>query len=265
MNRARSTTVRSVCQAFCYFGLLPACLVLAGRAAAQTAQLLKDINTQLMPNPSSKAGSFVQLGAKTIFVATRSDVGTELWISDGSSKGTTLLKDIRPGSIGSGPSGLLRCSSQVFFTANDGKNGQELWKTDGTRQGTLLVRNIAPGVKSTAFMGMVRLGKIIVFLARDQTTLSLWRSDGTTQGTQKINSAIGFRISGGGMLVAGPNAYFCSGGILWKSDGTRSGTLAILSGVALWRLMPFGNLLLFTASGTTGHSLWLTDGTKAGT
>lgn len=62
--------------------------------------------------------------------------GIELWKSDGTEAGTGLLKDITPGSDGSGPAEFTRLDEGLFFVARD-----ELWVTDGTEEGTVLVNN----------------------------------------------------------------------------------------------------------------------------
>ena len=52
-----------------------------------------------------------------------------------------LVKDIRPGSYGSGPGGLIAHNGYVFFTADTTKTGNnsKLWRTDGTSEGTILL------------------------------------------------------------------------------------------------------------------------------
>src|SRR5262245_32660406 len=56
--------------------------------------------------------------------STGSDVGRELFRSDGTSSGTKLVKDIRPGDDGSGikplDDDLDLFRGKFFFTANDG-------------------------------------------------------------------------------------------------------------------------------------------------
>ena len=42
-----------------------------------------------------------------------------------------LVKDIRPGAIGSEPFNLTNVNGRGFFFANDGIHGTELWKSDG--------------------------------------------------------------------------------------------------------------------------------------
>ena len=64
-------------------------------------------------------------------------------MTDGTAAGTGLVRDIRPGTGSSGPSGLVMLSQEdgsAIFTATDGVNGREIWVTDGTEAGTRLVR-----------------------------------------------------------------------------------------------------------------------------
>jgi hypothetical protein len=39
-----------------------------------------------------------------------------------------LVKDIRPGPIGSNPKRLTKALGTLFFTADNGTNGAELWR-----------------------------------------------------------------------------------------------------------------------------------------
>ncbi len=82
--------------------------------------------------------------------------GQELWITDGTSDGTVMVKDIYPGntsglgSFGGLPQFLsIPGSTQAFFVADDGTNGEELWYTDGTSIGTVMVDDIKPGSASS--------------------------------------------------------------------------------------------------------------------
>ncbi|NBD13231.1 ELWxxDGT repeat protein [Corallococcus silvisoli] len=76
--------------------------------------------------------------------------GGELWKSDGTLVGTRLVKDVRPGPLGSLPSGLTAMDGQLYFAADDGVHGRELWRSDGTAQGTVLVQDLEPGPEGSA-------------------------------------------------------------------------------------------------------------------
>ncbi|BAO55822.1 T9SS type A sorting domain-containing protein [Nonlabens marinus] len=65
------------------------------------------------------------------------DVSREPWISDGTATGTSLLKDINPGTGSSSPFNVFQFNNELYFTANDGDS--ELWKTDLTEAGTVKV------------------------------------------------------------------------------------------------------------------------------
>lgn len=77
----------------------------------------------------------------TLFFAATSASGTELWKSDGTSAGTVLVKDIRPGGS-SDPNYLTNVAGILFFAADDGTNGVELWRSDGSSAGTQLAADI---------------------------------------------------------------------------------------------------------------------------
>ena len=86
-------------------------------------------------------------GRRIYFTANDGKHGLELWKSDGTNKGTKLVKDINPSSAreASDIGNLVALRKRLYFTANDGKHGLELWKSDGTRSGTTLVKDINPG------------------------------------------------------------------------------------------------------------------------
>src|SRR3954464_8826918 len=70
--------------------------------------------------------------------------GDELWISDGTTNGTHLLKNIFPGSGSSSPRNFTQLGNYLLFTAT-GPNGLEPWRTDGTEEGTIEVKDVRPG------------------------------------------------------------------------------------------------------------------------
>ena len=55
---------------------------------------VKDINPG---GNGSFPGQFMPMGNKVVFRATTAATGTELWVTDGTPGGATLLKDIQPG------------------------------------------------------------------------------------------------------------------------------------------------------------------------
>ena len=87
-------------------------------------------------------------GNKFFFLAATTAAGDELWVSDGTLPGTTMVKDINAGAgDGIDPTksvSFLYTSTTFYFAATDGINGDELWKTDGTDPGTSMVADINP-------------------------------------------------------------------------------------------------------------------------
>ncbi len=100
--------------------------------------------------------------------------GMELWKSDGTGAGTSIVKDINPENPNSFPDPFssgkdaiqysnksvylganfnlpnldtrsIIYNNTLYFNADDGINGSELWKSDGTQEGTVLVKNTATG------------------------------------------------------------------------------------------------------------------------
>lgn len=109
-------------------------------------------------------------GERLFFVANDGLHGDELWCSDGTPAGTAMVRDIRPGLIGSAPVNLRAVGGKVFFQANDGVSGEELWVTDGTPAGTQLVADIVPGSGGSAPSQLVLAGNNLFFNAVTQET-----------------------------------------------------------------------------------------------
>lgn len=76
-------------------------------------------------------GSIRSLNSHLVFDADDCGHGLELWGSDGTTKGTFLLRDIHPGRADSTPDDLMRYRNMILFAAEDHAHGNELWKTDG--------------------------------------------------------------------------------------------------------------------------------------
>ncbi len=62
------------------------------------------------------------------FAGTDKKHGEELWRSNGTRKGTKLVRDIRRGPRGSSPLNLTAVGKSLFFTAKDKSARQELWR-----------------------------------------------------------------------------------------------------------------------------------------
>ena len=178
------------------------------------------------------------LGQELFFAAPDGTHGNELWKSDGTTVGTTLVKDITPGAADSYlERNFTAAGPYLFFTADDGTHGRELWRTDGTAQGTVLVMDINPGSANSSPGEMVALGHQVVFGADDGVHGNeLWISDGTLGGTRMLHDI--FPGSSGSLryykmfAIGSRFAYFPAddgrhGSELWRTDGTAAGTTLV--------------------------------------
>ena len=108
-------------------------LVAASAQAAVGPYYVLDIDPGVS---SSNPFDLVDVNGIVYFAADDGTHGTELWKSDGTMLGTTMVKDINP-SGNSSPRFLTAVGSTLYFRATDGLNGFELWKSNGTAAGTV--------------------------------------------------------------------------------------------------------------------------------
>ena len=213
--------------------------------------------------------------------------GYEPWITDGTSSGTFLLKDINP----SGDSNTVWHNSDqsgnIFFSADNGSIGEELWVTDGTEAGTRLVADInqtTPDASSSPG-GFFQVGGKTLFFADDGINgLELWTTDGTEQGTNlflDLNPGAGDGVDGTdfGQIIDGRALFIGNDGQtgfeIWATDGTVAGTELVkdINSTAIGASMSYSDIqqdfrggFLFSADdGVNGEELWVSDGTSSGT
>ncbi len=233
------------------------------------------------PQGESTPRFFTAMGEKVYFSATTEADGYELWVTDGTSDGTYMVKNINPwpgGSLDVGPYYLTVFQGMLYFSADDVTHGRELWKSDGTEAGTSMVIDINPDDSSDPYR-FVEMNGELYFVADDSSGNALWKTDGTEAGTERISNV----NVGGNLVLVGDTLFFYGyeppfyDRELWKSDGTTAGTVLVKdinegdfsSGPE--QLTAVNNTLFFTArdgslSGDDhGVELWKSDGTEAGT
>jgi ELWxxDGT repeat protein len=268
---------------------------------AQVVEVLKDVWPGI-GNSSSIYNWMASANGKLFFTAEDDTHGMELWVSDGTDAGTTLLKDIYPGvntSSAGWAGNFTVCNNKLFFVANDGIHGSELWATDGTEAGTYMVKDIGNDTEvGIAWSGLGGYGASglfytynnkVYFPACDGRTsvgqhdTELWCSDGTEAGTYMVkdirpdegstpkqfcefNGLLYFEAYDGAQGQGG------HGGELWVTDGTEAGThlfkdiAAVASSEHPGSLTVCEDKMFFTTDdGIHGRELWVTDGTDAGT
>ncbi|TWT77000.1 Peptidyl-prolyl cis-trans isomerase A precursor [Posidoniimonas polymericola] len=210
------------------------------------------LNLDINPFGPSYPAEFVEVGDTTYFVANDGTNGRELWKTDGTAGGTSMVADIRSGAGSSYPSSLVELNGTLFFAADDGASGLELWKSDGTSEGTVLVRDIRSGVStdtegvttpnSSSPRQLTVVGDTLFFVAEDGVSgRELWASNGTSAGTRLVRDiftgndpVLGTARSSAPieLTAVGDTLFFTAveltnGRELWKSDGTAVGTVMV--------------------------------------
>lgn len=116
--------------------------------------------------------------------------GTELWVTNGTTAGTKMVKNIAPGILSSVSTRfpILSLQNEVLFVANDGVTGDELWISDGTEAGTKLFKEFRPGSSGSSF-GFIDLGDDLIYFSESG---QLWRTDGTLSGTYVLTGGFSY-------------------------------------------------------------------------
>ena len=239
---------------------------------------------------SSNPTNFVRLGNQTCFVANDGLHGYELWITDGTEAGTTMVKDIDPGmadgcmyhaQLSLTISTLQVLGNRVYFFANDETHGFELWSSDGTELGTSMVKDIMPGqISSSVNLALTRMGNYLYFAGNDaHHGTELWRTDGTDTGTVLVKDIFTGPQSGNPLYIFADNdvLYFTAtdrtnGYGLWKSNGTDTGTVFLKNvapTISMEDSLPYikfnGEVYFSGHNLDEGTELWKTNGTTEGT
>ena len=239
---------------------------------------------------------FTVLGNKALFDAVDASGFENLWVTDGTSTGTSELTV-----VGAYSGGLFHGSitpdftvlgNKAIFEGDDASGHLNLWTTDGTAAGTSEL-SVAGASSFGPFNGVphpsiTALGTKAFFIGTDANNQSgLWVTDGTSGGTSELagGNLFAFIINphftalGSKMLFMGTELF--AGTFhdnLWVTDGTAAGTseLAVAGANSLGLLagdntldtdfISLGAKAVFKGEDASGHeNLWVTDGTVAGT
>lgn len=140
---------------------------------------------------STIGGNSAVLNNKMYFTAADDTHGTELWVTNGSTLGTYMVKNIYPDPPGGGvfysgaPQHITVYKSKLYFFASDDTHGQELYTSDGTAVGTVLVKDILPGGSCIGSEIAIYNGEI--YFTCNQLA-EMWKCDGTAAGTQFVKN-----------------------------------------------------------------------------
>jgi ELWxxDGT repeat protein len=228
----------------------------------------------------------VAVGNRLFFSADSASGSSQLWVSDGTTSGTHLVKTLSPSGADE-VSQIVAFGDSVMFRANDEVHGIELWISDGTESGTNMVKDINTVVDEEAGdsrtfnsypQNLYLWGSVLYFAADDGINgVELWKSDGTESGTVLVENISSdgnsypadFQALGSKLLF---DAQDSTNGLeLWSTDGTAAGTQMVrdinTSGNSYpYQLVKSGNVVFFMAeNGDYGYELWKSDGTEGGT
>ena len=210
---------------------------------------------------------------------------SQLWKSDGTDTGTTLVKDF--GSLKNLNEFWEKLNNNFYFSVlvTDSEEPytttHELWKSDGTDAGTVLVQ----GFGNYYFDYLTTVNNTLYFTANSYDTLTntynkqLWEIDGANGNVSVLKDLGEYSISQWEALDN--NLYFqlskydsstyISTTQLWKTDGTDIGTTLIKdfpnsSFMSEDELGVINNTLYFQSTDPTyGTELWMSNGTETGT
>lgn len=198
--------------------------------------LLKDINLGMNDGtPWPDSPFFNEIDGELFFIGNDGVAGNELWKTNGTLAGTTLVKDIKTGAGSSNITSPICVGKNLYFQVFI--NGMTaLWKSDGTHTGTIKIIDLS----RNDFM--IALDSNTLIFNQDNTSpinygRELWLTKGTSASTvllKDINpgNAHGLPTNHFKGLVIDSILYFNAqetihGLELWRSDGTDTGTFLV--------------------------------------
>ncbi|HET8804109.1 MAG TPA: T9SS type A sorting domain-containing protein [Aequorivita sp.] len=224
--------------------------------------------------------TYTFIGNIFYFIAQDDQPGRQLWRTDGTETGTSIVKNEFE-SMTTNKIEMVTLDNKIIYNFKTYSLGEELWISDGTEAGTHVLKDIYPGSSSGNPKSMFLFNNLVYFVANDGINgIELWKTDGTQTGTQMVLNLNGNSngISDQDFLELNGKFYFSAydenmGSELWSSDGTSSGTSLVKeiypgygSGVSYLEGKVLGNNILFKATnGVNGNEIWRSDGTAAGT
>jgi ELWxxDGT repeat protein len=218
---------------------------------------LPGLGYQLAPSSAAATGAIY-------FAAYDAGLRLQLWRSDGTARGTRLLR-IHGLSASGDLRWLVPSGRRLFFFVD----GHELWSTDGSQVGTRLVAD--PPAGTTGPFGLAGFRDGVLFWIDSGDTVDLWWSDGTESGTRPLRrfddlgdpQRTSLEVVGGKAAISAADGSGRFG--LWTTDGTAGGTVLVKRVGSPHGFTTLNGVLYFRVAGRHGEELWRTDLSTAGT
>ncbi len=238
-------------------------------------RMVKDINPNGDANPL-----IYQTGLKDVLLFYAYDEnGTGLWATDGTEKGTVLLKyfyiyRIKAHIMEEDWNSYKVYNGELYFSASESKDQDyELWKTDGTEEGTIQVIDLDPNDSSQPNNFHIIGNRLLFFNANGAR--DIWSTDGTEKNTIKLTNS---KDKFNSITMLGWNTSFdffldsLNGRLeLWSTDGTFGGAVPLTDKLDDYKASnsnyTFNGEKLYFEGYTDDRELVLlvSDGTKDGT
>ncbi len=241
-------------------------------------ELFLDCNSGTASGFGFATSSMMVAGNLLFFFADDGIHGPELWKTDGTPVGTSMVKEIYPGSSDNGDYfGFLGTfQNSLVFKTHDGVNGIEPWISNGTEAGTVMLMDATPGPSSSSLTMPSGLLNDQFLFSSTNTITTLWKSDGTPAGTeflQNLTMPGSMHVLNNTFLFARNESGSVTANELYGGDGTAAGTqllkqfpIAPNEYSTIFGFTEFKGYIYFTAKdATSGYAVWRTDGTAAGT
>ncbi len=220
----------------------------------------------------------VTIGTTTYFFGDDPDFGTELWKTDGTTAGTSLVLDYNRGPADSNIDSLAAFDGQLVFHASAGPYDGQIFSADGTAGDDSAIPSIP--YADEPYTPVVMGGALYSFAVKlqgqgnDLVRLSSLTSDSYTvaevPGFSKYDNSADLTAASDRLffLVAGPGGHEQ----LWSSDGQVGGTTGEVGdlgpapdGPDVTNLVAAGSNVFYTVQDASGVHLGFSDGTAAGT
>lgn len=225
--------------------------------------------------------NFLSVGDLLFFRAEDATHGVEWWVTDGTTAGTHITKDVNPGTPGQnvGPR-YIAYHNKMYFIGYSETGEMDFWVSDGTEAGTyILAESDFPGAVPLNYEMKIYDDKLFFTFHERTNGIELWVTDGTAAGTHIVKNCntgsdsaypTSFEIIDNKLIFVAYNGNDLGSEYLWSTDGTEANTVALkkvtVLGGTQTKFVRYNGLLYFVGNlDNLGLEVCVTDGTATGT